>query len=306
MTKQTFSLYKLPLVACLTVAIIFVVLQVIFISSGYSDSAFFHYMDWFDYLIILLSFALSFSVLLGFLMIVFYHFKINRFTKRNIQFTICLICALMFVLVAISFLFSELLNNFAIELWALIILGATMIAPFIGTIVVFIAVKIFKSRLDDYKGAVPSNIHHYYWRFANALAVLTFYTFFIYILNIIIPISAYLTSFQISWRINISDILFITLYPMMIYLPTFVFLKKGRLDNLYLKESFITAFYITILFSVLAVIFGSIADGLVYYLAFVRIGLFELLFYSLVILTIGFFMVLGVVNFGLRDVMQKN
>lgn len=95
LNDQPFSLYKLPLVGCLTVFIIFVLIQTLFMSDGYSDDGFFHYMSWSDYIVMILSLALGFSVLLGFLMMVFYHFKINYFTKKNIWFTIILMCSLV-------------------------------------------------------------------------------------------------------------------------------------------------------------------------------------------------------------------
>lgn len=198
------------------------------------------------------------------------------------------------------------MDNFAIDAWALVVLGGLMLAPFICAGLVFVTVKIFQSRLDGYKGTLPGNLSNRYWRFANALAVLTLYTLLIYLLSLMIPILADLSFQKLYWLTNISGILLATLFPLMIYLLIFVFLKKGQLENLYIKGSLLTALYITLTFSVLAVIFVFFADELIYYLAFSGVSLLEFLFYSLVILVIGFFIVLGVVNFGLREVMQKN
>lgn len=306
LNHQPFSLYKLPLVGCLTVVVIFVLFQAIIMIADYSSDVFFHYMYWLDYLVMILSLALSFSVSLGFLMAVFYHFKINCFTKKNIQFTIILMCIAVFILLLFSFLSIELVDHFATEIMALVILAVAMIVPFIYAVLIFFAVKIFKSRLDGYKGTIPSGFSYYYWRLANALAVLTFYVLSTYLLNIIILILADLFFFQISWLLNVSTTLLTISFPVMIYLLIFVFLKRGQLDNLYIKESFVTALYITFVLSVLTIIFGFFADELIYYLAFSGFSLLEFLFYSLVILVIGFFIVLGVVNFGLRDVLRKN
>lgn len=313
MNQQSFSLYKLPLVGSLVVFGIYILFQTMVIEGGNLFVSDFYQLSILVTLKVVVNLLMDFLTIFGALTILFYHFNINNFTKKNIRFTLALVLFFTILKIAITYLLISLQEYYAIDNMYLMMGLFILIQPIIYIFLAFLIVKKYRPVLDGDDNFLSENsdlhvvmdfpIH--YWRFANALAIFTFYSLFPAFLMVVYSLLGILGLTGAYALYYLESALLMTLFPVMCYLGFFTLSRKMLFNQLYLKEAFLTAFYIALVLGSIGVLLGTMLGTFYYVIAFSNNGLWLLMMTVSTLFILGFFIVLKIVRFGLRDVCQK-
>lgn len=272
LNHQSFSLYKLPLIGAVVLSSIFFILQLVAssgIEEGFSDYLTLTNMP--SLMVMILIFILVLLGIIsiaGFIMSIFYHFRILCWTKKNIIFTIIFSVAFVVFYGLWLLLTLFLLSFFKNEVGIWLGFGLAILGPLVSPLLFFISVKYSQPWLDQYRGPFPVDQPLYYWRFANAMVIYAFYGLIILGISIILPSLGLLSgSF---WLSSLSGVFNITMVPVGICLMINGLLPGANFTKLGLKQSWVIAIILVVIaavmsgisfFLVLRVIFGGGSEG---------------------------------------------
>lgn len=310
--EQPFSLYKLPMVGVGTI----LVLQLITILglAFYKDFNFldfFPFDDGFSFLTFLLGVIFSATALMGFIMMVFHHFKINVVTSRNIVFTIGLMVLFYLIVWGFLGLFIFLINNSIYFLtyesimelfqWLSLLLLLLFLVPLLTFILL---IRVFRRAFDRYEGGRCKVYSSRYWRFTNMLAIFTSYSFLEVIFHLVwtslVNFSISDTFYEMSWGLILMNMIpsfyMIAYIPMSLYFLILAVKNYPSLTQLHLPSVLIAT---PILFLASGII-SAMGAGIYLWSASGAMALelfsFTLITISLFFVVIGFFVTNEIIN----------
>lgn len=310
--EHPFSLYKLPMVGVGTI----LVLQLITILglAFYKDFNvldFFPFDDGFSFLIFLLGVIFSATALMGFIMMVFHHFKINVVTRINIIFTIGLMVLFYLIVWGFLGLFIVLVNNSIYFLtyesimtlfqWLSLLLLLLFLVPLLTFILL---ISMFRRAFDRYEGGRCKVYSSRYWRFANMLAIFTSYSFIEIIFHLVwtslVSFSISDTFYEMSWGVillkMIPSFYMIAYIPMSLYFLILGVKNHPSLTQLHLPSVLIAT---PILFLASGIL-SAMGTGIYLWSAsgamMLELFSFTLIIIALFFLVIGFFVTNGIIN----------
>lgn len=258
MNKPKFSLYLLPMISAVSFAITMLIVQ-FFVGEESLQIADIPSMMIF---LGILVFILMMAAITGFMMSIYYHFKILRITLKNIIFAIA-IAAIVSLLYGFGLWGVVLfLEYFSGELGILMGFSLIMLAPFIFPLTAFYGVKFSHRKLDQYFAEIPIK-PSFYWRFANSLTVYAFYGVMILTISILLPSigALYGGYFFVT---NISTMFAATMIPVGLFLLINALLPSKEFNRLYLKKSWMVAFVLVMVTTVLVFIVGLMILNIIF------------------------------------------
>lgn len=308
--QQQFSLYKLPLVAIATVlALQLIILCGLLFNGVMTLSDITPFSSAIDFFAFLCGIAFSAAALLGFVMMVFHHFKINVVTRTNIIFTIGLMTFVCLIILAIMGALLYLLGDIFLAIsgtyswllqWLPLLVLGLFLTPFM---IFFFLTKGFHTLLDLSVDRNPQGQSSRYWRFANMLAIFTSYTFVVMVFNLAWGLMTTLGMFSVfssTWwgfvLIQIPNFYLVAYIPVAVYLLILGIKRAPSLTHLHFESVFIT----TLLLFAVSGIFAGIVMGVFLWMAFGSMGTdaepFIAIMILLFFLVLGFFVTATIVN----------
>lgn len=253
MNTEGFSLYKLPLLNLLFLIFIYLFMLLGINYYAFGDiSALLENRE--DIALLIGSAIILYIPIIGVLVMLFYHYDITFFTKRNVKFVLVLTLYEVIVLFLLGVLLYLYISKGYTNVFILLAIQPIFPAIILGivSLILWSGIKVLSSQFDHYKGARLS--HNLYWRFSNLFLVFTFfviliavffaiiYGLYLFILDIVQPLTGLLLSFMII--------------PMLVALFINMFVQSFYFDRLEIKKAFFIALEL-IFYSLIIAIIGD-------------------------------------------------